>query len=112
MSNPTTEQVDTGLEELICEVVFCTGSCAMQADPADGGGYCSCGASKDRERLRRAIAQEVQKASDIRKVCTVDTNSQGQDYIRFFDGSEPCYTLADFWNRLAANPTPTKAGSE
>lgn len=47
-------------ELLESEILPCTTGCGSNADPADGFGYCTCGAQKDRVALRRAVKQLVE----------------------------------------------------
>lgn len=49
-------------EEWLDELIPCTTGCASNADPADGGGYCSCGAEAQRAAILKKIEQEKLEA--------------------------------------------------
>jgi len=51
----------SSLREEIEQIVFCTTGCGSNADPADGFGYCTCGAEKQVDAILKAVKERVPK---------------------------------------------------
>ena len=61
--------------------IFCSSSCANNADPADGGGYCSCGAENDKQTIISQI--EIEKLRARIEECQLWIDDFEQDFVNY-----------------------------
>lgn len=83
----------SNLDDMLENKSFIHYSCGIDADPADGFGYCTCGVVEELAEIKKAIQQELLKAriETLKEVISVDKWYYNEDAL----------FVADVNNRIA-----------
>ena len=77
-AKPVTDPADL-IQEQIEDIIYCGTGCGSQADPADGFGYCTCGAEKQRAAIKTLLAQA--KEAGKREGAIAELNDQENNHV-------------------------------
>lgn len=72
--------MSSNVDDELDEIIPCTSACGINADQADGFGFCTCGAEKDRQKVQSLISEQVRLTlEDFAEYCHIRYKGCTQD---------------------------------